>query len=299
MGHRKVRKNRVRRKRAAVSLLSRITAALQALSTVCAVAVVSLLLVFVHDLVTQCDVFRAKTVVVEGHRRLSLEDIYRLAEIGPGDNILAVNLAAARKRLLSDPWIAEAHLRREVPDGIRIQVREHRAAAVIDLGRKYLVDDRGIIFKDLEADEDNGLPVIEGLRYADIRIEAPARGIRFLTAAAGAEEAAAEGALYDAAVSAIQLGDPQNETGRILRIQADREAGLILATSGEPRIIKLGFGDYPGKIAALAQLLPRLRHLNTAAWPGIQSIDLNDLNRIVVQPLDASVAAAGDQSPTG
>ena len=67
-------------------------------------ALLSIFFIFCHDVVTQCDAFKTKTVAVTGNYRLNREEIWERAGILPGSNILAINSVAARKRLLAEPW---------------------------------------------------------------------------------------------------------------------------------------------------------------------------------------------------
>lgn len=250
------------------------------------VALLSIVLIFCHDLITQCDAFKAQTVTVTGARRLSRAEICERAGILPGANILAVNLIAARKRLLADPWIADAQIRRDIPDGIHVAVREHRALAVIDLGRKFLLDDAGTIFKEAVPPEDENLPLVEGLRYADIELRPFAAGDRNPAAP------------FSGVVAVLQLGRPAASVipnRHLARIMVDSETGITLKTLREPKTVVLGFRDYATKYAVLQRLLAHLAQRRPNGWGELETVDLNNLNRIVVQPLYD--AAAGSDKP--
>ena len=130
----------------------------------------SLGFILIHDLIIQSDYFRAKNLIVTGTRRLSADQILEQADIRFRSNILALNLSVSRKRLLAHPWIAEAAVMREIPDKIRISIKEHKPLAVVDLGRKYLISDKSILFKEKETSDPQNLPLIRGLRYSDIKI---------------------------------------------------------------------------------------------------------------------------------
>jgi cell division protein FtsQ len=78
--------------------------------------------------------------VVSGCNRLDPEMIKSTAGIDKGVNILSVNLASARKRLLAEPWIRDAGIRRIFPSRMTIEVKEHEALAVIDFGRPFLIN---------------------------------------------------------------------------------------------------------------------------------------------------------------
>jgi len=167
-------------------------------------------------------------------------------------------------------------VRREIPRAIHIRIEEHRAAAVLDLERKFLVDSRGVIFKELTAGEGRGLPVIQGLRFADLRIEAMGR--------TGESRAT----VYDDVIAVLKLGRTAAAALPIAGpeiIAVDREIGLRLKTTGPvPLEIRLGFTDYRRKFELLKIVLEQVRQSPALQWQGIRFIDLNDPSRIVVQP---------------
>ena len=72
---------------------------------------------------------------------------------------------AVTHEVRENPWIASAEVHRVLPHTIVIDVREHVAAAVVQLGSLYLVDADGHPFKraELGTDDGVGLPIITGL----------------------------------------------------------------------------------------------------------------------------------------
>ncbi len=102
-----------------------------------------LLFILGYDIMTQGRMFAAREIAVLGNRQLSEARVLSLAGIDPGVNIFAVNLSLARKRLISDGWIAEARVGREIPDRLVIRVREHVPQAILDLGKKYVMSREG------------------------------------------------------------------------------------------------------------------------------------------------------------
>lgn len=268
------------------------------------VALLSIIFVFCHDVVTQCDAFKTKTVAVTGNRRLNREEIYERAGIRPGSNILAVNTVAARKRLLAEPWIADAQIRRDIPDGIHIVIREHRPLAVIDLGRKFLIDDAGTIFKELAPREGDNLPVVEGLRYADIELRpsAAAAGLPALQVNRQPNGGQNPAPPFAAVVAVLRLGTPAGSiipNRHLSRIVVDSETGITLRTRKGPKTVKLGFRDYTRKYSVLRRLLAYLEQDRPDGWRELEMVDLNNLERIVVEPIYDAAAESGKASETG
>jgi len=271
-----------------------LTAGLKAATGMLAVVLLSLIFIFCYDLTTQCNYFKAKKITVSGTHRLSENLVYEQAQIKPGMNIMALNLAAARKRLLAHPWIAEVQIQREIPSAIHIRIREHRELAVVDLGRRFLIDEDGNIFKECDPVDPRDLPVIHGLRYSDLNVrqKAAAPGLKKYMPSTdtkkptGAKPAA--GSLYDAVIAVLRLSNtagtvvPNKE---IKKIQVDRQIGLTVYAYERTKAIKLGFDNYADKYAILKTIVAYLKHGGALNLNDIDSIDLNNPDRIIINLL--------------
>ncbi|MDM8549917.1 FtsQ-type POTRA domain-containing protein [Desulfobacterales bacterium HSG2] len=274
----------------------------------------SLLLIFLHDCFTQCDYFGAKYIAIKGICKLSEQEVMKRAQIRLGVNILSVNLSKAEKKLESHPWIAEADIRRGLPSNILVKITEQKPLAVLRIfvssptERKYrganagyweqirtitkagywedgerdclefMINTEGKIFKKWDPFRDpRNLPVITGLSFSDIRIS---------------EEERFESVPYKAVMRLLQLGKQPGSVlpnRSITKIKVDREMGVTLQLAERPGIaglsinrikaVKLGYNNYPDKYGRLREILFYLGKQNIV---NIDSIDLNNLNRIVV-----------------
>ena len=248
--------------------------------------------IFVHDVFTQSEHFQARQIHVEGGRRLSVQRILDQAGVRPGINVLSVNLAAARKRLLAHPWIAEAEIQREIPATLRIRIREHVGAAVVDVGRKFLLSPQGELFKEWEPSDPADLPSVAGLAIADLRVvdrSAAAGGLALFDTDGPAAPAPPSRAM-DAVLQVLILGrEPESilSTRELRSIQVDRELGLTLMAYAENRAIRLGYNDYPAKYHLLRELLAVFRTQPDVA--DFERIDLTDMNRVIVNPIRAEI----------
>ncbi len=228
----------------------------------------SLGLIFVHDFLTQWNYLNARDIRIEGQRRLSRGEILSQAQIGNSDNILAINLAMARARLLSHPWIAEADIRRDFPATIAIRIREHQAVAVIDLGRELLIDEEGEIFKEKVAGESMDLPVITGLDYSDLN-------------SSGRNDSVALKAIFNL-IAIVKKHHRGMTPFPISRIEVDRDLGLTIAVTGPVRSVFMGYEEYEDKYRKLKEVLAFLE--TNKQFPDIEAIDISTLNRIVIRP---------------
>jgi cell division protein FtsQ len=217
--------------------------------------------------VTQSEYFRTQAIEINGNIRLPRDVILSQAQLRPGDNLLAVNLQHTRKRLLAHPWIATARVTREIPEKLRLDIREHDALAVIDLGRRFILNSEGRIFKEFETEERLALPLVSGIDYTDIAL-----GDDTLSPALAALLAVLR-------VSRTNGGSLPFEA--IERIRFDAEMGITLIDRSGTREIRLGLAQYETKYARLDQLH---RHLaQSGQWDAVRTVDLNHPDRVVVR----------------
>jgi cell division protein FtsQ len=175
--------------------------------------------------VTTSPHFAITEITVAGTHHVDPDDLRAALPIHAGDNVFA-GLAAVARAAHDNPWIAAAEVHRILPHTIAIEIREHTAAAIVELGELYLADPSGRPFKRaaLEAGEGDGLPIITGIGRASYAAnpEAAAATVREAIAAfdgwrtadrpaIGEVHVDAHGAVtlhtYERAI-AIQLGAP-------------------------------------------------------------------------------------------
>jgi len=106
-----------------------------------------------------------RRVLVHGHERLTLPEVEALIGDVRGSSLLAVDLCATRGRLLESPWVADARLRRVLPDTLDLYVYEREPIAIARLGHTlYLIDDSGVIIDEFgPAYRNFDLPIVDGL----------------------------------------------------------------------------------------------------------------------------------------
>lgn len=102
---------------------------------------------------------------------VTAQQLLRRAAVLPGENLFRVNLAAIEQRLLGEPWVKSATLRRELPHTLSIDVAERQAAALLSLDALYLCDEDGLAYKRATAEEWSGLVVITGIGRATYLLE--------------------------------------------------------------------------------------------------------------------------------
>jgi cell division protein FtsQ len=153
------------------AFLRRFLVVFNVIAGIAALLATSFLFILVYDVITQCDYFSAQDLKVAGMQRLTAKQIVQQARVSKGVNVLAVNLAMVRKRLKAHPWIAEAEVRREIPSGLYIRIKEHVPLAIVDLDRKYLINEHGQVIKEWTASDPDTLPLVRGLELADFKAQ--------------------------------------------------------------------------------------------------------------------------------
>ena len=228
----------------------------------------SLVFILIHDVLTQCQYFRAENISVSGGNRLSPEQILEAAGIQNGVNLVSLNLGAVRNRLLDYPWIAEADVRRTFPKQIAISIKEQEPLAVLNFGKQFLINCDGIIFKEAEPEEIKGLPMLSGIEYTDWRTtDTP------------------ESPVFASVMDILRSGGSPDgilPNACIKTIHVDREMGVTLEIDGLVRTVKLGYGHYIEKYRRLEKIYAWIKQ--EKAVPFIEELDLRHPERIVARP---------------
>lgn len=297
---RKPRKNYrkgTRRKRQ-FAFLRRLAIGFYAIASVAGLLATSCLFIFVHDVMTQCDYFRAQSLKIEGMQRLTAKQIQQQAHVSRGVNVLDVNLSMVRKRLMAHPWIAEAEVRREIPFGLYIHIKEHVPLAIVDLDRKYIINEQGQVFKEWTASDPDTLPMVSGLQLADFKAQGKTSvaALPRLDVRAGPSQINhLKAKPLEAVMQVLTLGKQARSilpNRYIKQIRVDREIGITLEAFKQIKTIFLGYHNYPLKYAILKNIL--IYRKQKQNFPDFDRVDLNNVNRIVVNPVRRKTSG-GDQ----
>jgi cell division septal protein FtsQ len=202
--------------------------------------------------------FAIAAITIQGTRHVDPDDLLAALPIRVGDNVF-VGLDRIARAARANPWIASAEVRRILPHTIAIDVREHTAAAVAELGELYLVEATGQPFKRaaLEAGEGEGLPIITGIGRA----------------AYAADPAAAKAAVRDA-LAALD-GWRAADRPAIGEIHVDSHGAVTLHTYDQAIAIQLGAVAAAGSAASAGPdaLLGQRLHTFDAAWAGLSETE--------------------------
>lgn len=202
-----------------------------------------------------------------GLRRASEPELLKLSGLALGQNLLALDTAAAGRAIEAHPWVKKVSLSRRWPRTLLVEVGEHQPKAVVALGELYLLDEEGELFKKLLAPDGVDLPLVTGLEREEY-VQAPRRAREKLLLALEVAQAYAQSSLAkQAALSEVRLED-----------------GQLTLVTGAGQEVRLGRGDWREKLERLSKVREELArrgmvaevvHLDNRARPGWVSVQLS------------------------
>lgn len=209
-----------------------------------------------------------KEININGIKRVSSDEIVELAEIGLGDNIIAMNIAEIKKKIKKHPWVDTAKVNRNMPDKLLIEIKERTAVALINLDSLYLIDDSGSIFKRASIEDDVDLPVIT----TDVAKEE-------------LEDDEKASSLIIEALDLIGLLNGREKFGldMVSEIKVDTVYGLTLYAMDSGTRIEIGSNNFQEKLLMFDRVFQEIGN----SLLRIESVDLNYGNKVVVRLKDA------------
>ncbi len=107
--------------------------------------------------------FRLRSVEVEGASTMASADIIKAAGVYQNQPLLGLNLDELRKRVEKVGWVKEARVVRLLPDTLVVAVIERRQLAVWQHGgRQYVIDEKGRVIPEADANRFSKLPLVVG-----------------------------------------------------------------------------------------------------------------------------------------
>ena len=95
--------------------------------------------------------FDVQKIAVENNRHYTKEQIISRAEAKTGQNIFGAETRAMKERLLKDPYIKNAVVKRTLPGTIVIHVEERKEAAAIPYADRFIIiDEDGLVLRKSE-----------------------------------------------------------------------------------------------------------------------------------------------------
>lgn len=136
---------------------------------------VALLLVFLSliagFLFINSPYFTVGTVVVEGAKYVSTDEVYRIAGIPDQINIFRLNTADIQRRLSNDLRLTDVVVSRKIPATIIIKLNERQPLAYIASGYGFVqVDRQGVVLAAFKNLKQVNVPLITGIRLGNVYV---------------------------------------------------------------------------------------------------------------------------------
>ena len=211
------------------------------------------------------DRLRVAHIDVRGQRFLSEGEVIQLLGPSLGENILGLELEQLKLKLRASPWVADATVKRTLPDTLHVEIRERVPLALAAVDRLYLMDGDGTlidIYGPRTASFD--LPIVRGLPAAD--------------GEARRDRAERAGTLLR------DLGDLASE---ISEVQVEDSGDLRLVLRGPGEVLRLGAPPYRRKLMTFLGLRKDLAE----RCPSAEYFDLRFKDRIYAKEPDQGTPA--------
>ena len=207
--------------------------------------------------------FAVEQITLDGNDRIGQDELLEVAGLAVGQNIFETPPEQVRARLLEHPWIAMAEVSRRLPNRFEVQVREHRAVALLVVeacseqaalreddaceegaaSTLYLVGEEGNVFKRLAGEDPVDMPVITGVDRQRFGTDPELRDTVLLESVALLHE-------YRAAGLWRRLG--------IAEIHVEPEGGFSLYVGTDLTHIRLGQPPFQKKLRRMRRVFDRL-----------------------------------------
>ncbi|MEG6585946.1 cell division protein FtsQ/DivIB [Dendrosporobacter sp. 1207_IL3150] len=109
--------------------------------------------------------FNMKSVIVQGNKYMSEEEVIRIAGLPDNINILRLNTSEIKTRLSHDLRIAEAEVSRQFPGTVVLKIAERKPIAYVASSYGFMeIDKQGIILAVYKNLKKVSVPMITGVR---------------------------------------------------------------------------------------------------------------------------------------
>lgn len=119
-------------------------------------------LIKAYDFCTTSEYFAVTDITVTGNSQVKTDDILKVCGLRKGENSLLVNVHKAEQKLVDNPWIENASIRRELPGTFIITIKER---VPLFCARKdntlYYINAKGEIIAPVTTENFRSLPVLE------------------------------------------------------------------------------------------------------------------------------------------
>ncbi len=205
-------------------------------------------------------------IAVTGNSRLSRGEVLALLDGLRGRSMVTLNLETWRQRLTRSPWVADAVLRRVLPDTVTVAIAERQPMGIGRVDRElYLVDRQGTIIDEY------------GPNYADIDLPI----VNGLAAAPGGGPVIDE---IRASLASRVLNSIESRRGlarRVSEIDVSDARDAVVILKGDTTLVRLGEEQFADRLQTYLDLASALRE----RVPDMDYVDMRFDERLYVRPV--------------
>lgn len=112
--------------------------------------------------------FNIKTIAVDNSSHFTAAQVEKMAGLKKGMNLFDAAMGSYEKRLMENPYVEDAKVKRKLPSGVKISLTERQETAVIQMDKKFiLLDNNGIVLE--TADKEPQLTMLAGFTVKDAK----------------------------------------------------------------------------------------------------------------------------------
>lgn len=202
--------------------------------------------------------FVVHRIIFTGNEHMTDEELRTLAGVKFSDNLLALSGKTVFSNMIKSPWLRSVSIRKELPDGVHILLKEAEPFALLDMkGRLFIVDEKGKMLEELRDSQVPFLPIIAGDPFTR----------------------------KDAFSESMSLVKAMRKTGFMTRkdhIEIIAAKPEELAMNVDGTVVKIGAGEYESKLGRLTELEDEIKKRQIP----VDYIDLRFSNKVVVKPIN-------------
>jgi cell division protein FtsQ len=108
--------------------------------------------------------FNISEIVVENNKLVKSEEIEKLSEISLGSNIFNLSKDKVSSKILSNPYVSEVRVKRQLPSIAVLEVKERIPQYYISRGKQYVIlDTAGYVLQTADSIADQNLVQLSGV----------------------------------------------------------------------------------------------------------------------------------------
>lgn len=149
----------------------RLKVARQRRASILALWLAALALLIAFFLFVNSPYFTVGTVLVEGNKYVTVEEVLRVAGVPERINIFRLKTTELSERLISDLRVAEVHVERKFPATIVINIKERQPLAFVASQYGFVeIDREGVVMAAFKNLKQVKVPIITGVRLGNVYV---------------------------------------------------------------------------------------------------------------------------------